>query len=206
VARAGVSEASVGKALTSGVVWWLAILYLLAICAELGPIFFGPVLVADALHIGSSAVGWVMGGIGLSGVIAMLINGAHSDHSGERIAHASIPMMLMAVGFAVSAMSHGGVLMVVGLVLASIGVNAFLPVFWCVPSVLLTGSAAAGGIALINSIGNLGGFFAPNILGFGKVATGSYTNGLITLGLLAFVAALMMLPIARTRALARRAT
>jgi MFS transporter, ACS family, tartrate transporter len=203
-ARVGMSEARVGKALVSGVVWWLAVLYLLAICAELGPIFFGPVLVADALHLGNVGVGWVMGAIGFTGVLAMLLNGAHSDHTGERVAHAAVPMLVMAAGFAVSALSHGGVMMVVGLMLASIGVNAFLPVFWCVPSVLLSGSAAAGGIALINSIGNLGGFFAPNILGFGKVATGSYTNGLITLGILALVAGLMMMPIGRARALARR--
>jgi ACS family tartrate transporter-like MFS transporter len=203
-ARAGIAESSVAKSLTSGVVWWLAILYLLAICAELGPIFFGPVLVGDALHVGSTTVGLVMGGIGVAGVVGMLVNGALSDRSGERVMHASIAMFVMTAGFVVCATSHGGVSMVAGLVLASIGVNAFLPVFWCVPSVLLSGSAAASGIALINSIGNLGGFFAPNILGFGKVATGSYTNGLVTLGILALIAALMMLPIARIRGIARR--
>jgi ACS family tartrate transporter-like MFS transporter len=205
-ARAGTSEARVGKALTSGVVWWLAILYLLAICAELGPIFFGPALVTEALHANSTTVGWIIGGIGVAGVLAMLVNGLHSDRSGERVAHASVAMLLMAAGFAVSATSHGGVQMVVGLVLASVGVNAFLPVFWCVPSVLLSGSAAAGGIALINSIGNLGGFFAPTILGFGKVATGSYTNGLITLGALALIAGLMMIPLTFARALAKANT
>lgn len=195
--RIGVSETSVVRALTSGVVWWLAVLYLLAIAAELGPVFFGPALVAEALHLGSMGVGWVIGAIGLAGVVGMLLSGAHSDRSGERIAHAAIPMMLMAVGFVVTAMSHQGAMVVVGLVLVSIGVNAFLPVFWTVPSTLLSGSAAAGGIALINSIGNLGGFFAPNILGFGKVATGSYTNGLVTLGCLALMAGLMMIPVRR---------
>jgi ACS family tartrate transporter-like MFS transporter len=205
LARVGVSEASVFKALTSGMVWWLAALYFLAIAAELGPVFFGPVLVKDALHIGSTGVGLVIGAIGLAGVAGMLLNGAHSDRTEERIAHAAIPMLLMTVGFAMSALAHQGVLIVLGLVLISIGVNAFLPVFWCVPSTLLTGSAAAGGIALINSIGNLGGFFAPNILGFGKVATGSYTNGLLLLGGLALVAGLMMIPVRRAPALAKRA-
>jgi ACS family tartrate transporter-like MFS transporter len=95
-------------------------------------------------------------------------------------------------------------LVILGLALISFGVNAYLPVFWCLPSAMLSGSAAAGGIALINSIGNLGGFFAPNILGLGKASSGSYTNGLLTLGCLAFVAALMILAIRRTPALARR--
>jgi ACS family tartrate transporter-like MFS transporter len=204
-ARASVSEARVGKALTSGIVWWFAVLYLLVIAAELGPVFFGPVLVADALHLGSMGTGLVMGAIGLAGVVSMLLNGAHSDRTGERIAHTTIPMLLMAIGFAISALSHSGAMVIFGLALISFGVNAFLPVFWCLPSTILTGSAAAGGIALINSIGNLGGFFAPNILGLGKAATGSYTNGLLTLGCLAFIAALMILCVRRVPAFARRA-
>ncbi|MEP6494425.1 MAG: MFS transporter [bacterium] len=201
IGRAAVSEARVGKALLSGMVWWLAILYLLVIAAELGPVFFGPILVADALHVGSMGVGLVMGAIGMAGVVSMLVNGAHSDRGGERIAHATIPMLLMAAGFAVSAFSHQGVLVILGLAMVSFGVNAFLPVFWCLPSAMLSGRAAAGGIALINSIGNLGGFFAPNILGLGKAASGSYANGLLTLGVLALVAALMLIPIRRAPAL-----
>jgi ACS family tartrate transporter-like MFS transporter len=205
VARVGVSEASVVKALTSPMVWWLSILYLLAIAAELGPIFFGPALVADALHIGGMQVGLVMGAIGLAGIAGMLVNGTLSDRKRERIAHAALPMLLMAAGFAVSAVAQQGVMVVVGLAVISFSVNAFLPVFWCLPAALLSGSAAAGGIALINSIGNFGGFFAPNIVGLGKTMTGSYTGSLWLLGSFALAAALMMLPVRRAPALARRA-
>jgi nitrate/nitrite transporter NarK len=186
-------------------VWWLSILYLLAIAAELGPIFFGPALVADALHIGGMQVGLVMGAIGLAGIAGMLVNGALSDRKQERIAHAALPMLLMAAGFAVSAVAQQGVMVVVGLAVISFSVNAFLPVFWCLPAALLSGSAAAGGIALINSIGNFGGFFAPNIVGLGKTMTGSYTGSLWLLGSFALAAALMMLPVRRAPALARRA-
>ena len=202
--RAHLSEARVAKALTSGMVWWLAVLYLLVIAAELGPIFFGPTLVADALHIGSLGVGLVMGAIGVAGVASMLLNGAHSDRSGERIAHSIIPLVLMAGGFVITAASSQGPMVVLGLMLVSFGVNAFLPVFWCLPSAMLSGAAAAGGIALINSIGNLGGFFAPNILGFGKVATGSYANGLLTLGALSLAAAVMIVVVRGHPAFARR--
>jgi MFS transporter, ACS family, tartrate transporter len=202
-ARVDVAEGSVLKALTSGIIWWLAVLYLLAIAAELGPVFFGPAMIADALHVGSMGVGLVLGAIGLAGVGGMLLNGAHSDRTGERIAHATLSMILMAAGFAVIALASQGVMTIVGLVVVSIGVNAFLPVFWCLPSALLRGSAAAGGIALINSIGNLGGLVAPNILGAGKVATGSYTSGLVTLGGFALVAGLMVVLVA-SRVAARR--
>jgi MFS transporter, ACS family, tartrate transporter len=202
-ARVDVAEGSVLKALTSGIIWWLAVLYLLAIAAELGPVFFGPAMIADALHVGSMGVGLVLGAIGLAGVGGMLLNGAHSDRTGERIAHATLSMILMAAGFAVIALASQGVMTIVGLVVVSIGVNAFLPVFWCLPSAILRGSAAAGGIALINSIGNLGGLVAPNILGAGKVATGSYTSGLVTLGGFALVAGLMVVLVA-SRVAARR--
>jgi MFS transporter, ACS family, tartrate transporter len=103
-----------------------------------------------------------------------------------------VPVLLMAVGFALCVVSREGVMVVVGLALISFGANAFLPVFWCVPAAFLTGSAAAGGIALINSIGNLGGFVAPSIVGVGKSMTGSYSGALMMLGGFALVAALMM--------------
>jgi ACS family tartrate transporter-like MFS transporter len=198
-ARGGVAESRVMGALASGVVWWLSILYLFAIAAELGPIFFGPALVADATHFGDMGVGLVMGAIGLAGVAGMLLNGAHSDVRGERVAHAAVPMVLMAVGFALTVVSHRGSATIAGLALISFGVNAFLPVFWCVPSSMLAGAGAAGGIALINSVGNLGGFVAPNILGLGRTTTGGYAGSLAMLGCLALVAALMMAGVGRLR-------
>jgi ACS family tartrate transporter-like MFS transporter len=190
--RAGVAETSAAKALTSGIVLWLAILYFLAIAAELGPVFFGPVLLSETLHISSLTVGYMMGAIGLAGVAGMLLNGAHSDRSQERVVHASLPMCLMAAGFIVTALAHNAVTLIAGLALISFAVNAFLPVFWCVPSALLSGTAAAGGIALINSIGNLGGFAAPNIVGWGRAMTGNYVGSMLVLGCFAIVAALMM--------------
>jgi ACS family tartrate transporter-like MFS transporter len=193
--REGVTEQNVAKALTSGIVWWLAILYFLAIAGTLGPLFFGPILLAEALHISTLKVGYVIGAIGLAGVAGMLINGAHSDRSKERIIHATVPMLLMTVGFVVTALAHNAVTLIGGLALISFSANAFLPVFWCVPSALLSGPAAAGGIALINSIGNLGGFVAPNIIGWGKSVTNSYVGSMLVLGGFAVLAALMMLTV-----------
>lgn len=197
-ARAGTSQTSFLRALTKGAVWGLAVIYFLAIAAELGPVFFGPVLVRDALHLGNSGVGLVMGGLGVLGVIAMLLNGAHSDGSGERVMHAVLPMGLVAVGFVVSAAIRQPAFMIVGLALIAVGINAFLPVFWCVPTALLEGTAAAGGIALINSIGNLGGFVAPALLGSGKESSGSYAGGLVVLAAFALASGLLILRFRRT--------
>ncbi len=203
-ARADVSEHSVVRALTSGMVWWLAILYFLALAAELGFIFFGPTLISEALHISNAQVGLVMGATGLAGVVGMLVNGASSDRRQERIAHAAIPIIVMTVGLVVSAIVGRGVGVVFGFAILMFGFNAFLPVFWCLPAALLSGTAAAGGIALINSIGNFAGFFAPNIVGVGKSMTGTYTGSLWMLAGFGLVSALMILPVGRSAAIGRR--
>jgi ACS family tartrate transporter-like MFS transporter len=202
--RSAAVETNAARAMLSGAVWWLAILYFLAIAAELGPIFFGPVLLSEALHIDSLHVGYLIGAIGLAGVFGMLLNGAHSDRGGERIAHSAIPMVVMAGGFALTALGQNGAMVIAGLAVISFAVNAFLPVFWCLPSMMLGGTAAAGGIAVINSIGNLGGFAAPTIIGWGKSLTGNYLGSMLVLGGFAIVAAAMLVALRRSPQLQRR--
>jgi len=192
------AETSVTRALASGIVWWLALLYFLAIAAELGPIFFGPVLLADALHVDSLTVGYIMGSTGIAGVVGMLLNGAHSDRGNERIVHTAGPLFVTAIGFAVTARATNAPTLIIGLSLISFAMSAFLPVFWCVPAALLSGPAAAGGIALINSIGNLGGFVAPNIVGYGKTISGNYSGAMWILCGFAVLAGFMTLALRAT--------
>jgi ACS family tartrate transporter-like MFS transporter len=191
-AGAGAERADVRRSLTSGLTWLVSVIYLFALSAELGPIFFGPILVREALHLGDAGTGLVMGAIGIAGVAGMIANGAHSDRTGERRLHSVIPLIVVAVGFAMIA---GGspALVIAGLVTVAIGINAFLPAFWCIPSAMFTGTAAAAAIALINSIGNLGGYLGPTLLGKAKDATGSYTAGMLALGALSLAAAAMLL-------------
>jgi len=203
--RVGVSEANTARALTSGIVWWLAFTYFLSIAGLLGPLFFGPILLSETLHVSTLKVGYWMGLISLAGVAGMLINGAHSDRSKDRILHTVTPMVLMMIGFVVTALSHNAVTLIGGLALVSFSANAVIPVFWCVPPALLSGTAAAGGIALINSVGNLGGFAAPSIIGFGRTLTGNYVGSMLVLAAFAIVAASMMLTIRKLRALAQPA-
>jgi ACS family tartrate transporter-like MFS transporter len=186
-------RADVKRALAGGATWWLALIYLFALSAELGPIFFGPILVRDALAFGDAGTGLVMGAIGLAGVAGMLANGAHSDRTGERIVHSAGPLVGVAAGFAMIAVGPGPGWMIAGLIAVSIAINAFLPAFWCVPSAMFTGTAAAAAIALINSIGNLGGYLGPTLLGKAKDATGSYSSGMLALGTLALAAAAMIM-------------
>jgi ACS family tartrate transporter-like MFS transporter len=196
-AGTGAERADVKRALRSGVTWWLALLYLFALSCGLGPVFFGPILVREALGLGDAGVGLVMGAIGLAGVAGMLANGWHSDRTSERFVHSAVPLVVVAAGFAMIALGGGPAWTIGGLFAVAIAISAFTPAFWCVPSAMFTGSAAAGAIALINSVGNLGGYLGPTLLGKARDATGSYATGMLILCGLALAAAAMTMLLRR---------
>jgi MFS transporter, ACS family, tartrate transporter len=101
----------------------------------------------------------------LCAMVGMALWGTHSDRTGERSGHVAIAALVAALGWALAALSLSPELSLVGLCLALMGMLSMLPVFWTLPSTFLTGAAAAGGIALINSIGNIGGLLGATILG-----------------------------------------
>jgi len=106
----------------------------------------------------------------------------HSDVAGERRWHFAIPCLLMAAGFTMSALSPRHYVSFVGLVFSAVGVMCAQPTFWTMPSAILTDTAAAGGIAIINSIGNLGGFVGPYVVGWVADTTKNPATGLISAG------------------------
>ena len=117
--------------------------------------------------------------------IAMFFWGRHSDRTRERKWHVAIPAFIGAAGLAASAQLGAIPLLgLAALALSAIGIYAALPVFWTLPTSMLTGSAAAAGIALVNSIGNIGGFLGPALVGYVKATTGSYAASLWTLAAL----------------------
>ncbi len=93
------------------------------------------------------------------------------------------------------------VVMMVALVLAQTGQLAIAPTFWTLPTALLSGTATAGGIAMINAVGNLGGFLGPYLVGFIKDATGSFSLGLLVIALGALVGAVVLLALGHDRRL-----
>ncbi len=109
---------------------------------------------------------------------AMVTLGISSDRSGERPGHVAFSAFAGAAGMlgAVWLASHG--LIILSLCVACSGIYAALAVFWTLPSSMLRGTAAAGGLALLNSFSNLGGFFGPYLMGWAKEQTGNYTLGM----------------------------
>lgn len=108
-------------------------------------------------------------------MIAMIGWARVSDARGERIRHIVQPALLAAISLAAAAMLGASLWSVLALTLATIGIYAALVVFWTLPQSFLGGTAAAGAIALVNSVANLGGFLGPTIVGYLKAATGTYT-------------------------------
>ena len=124
---------------------------------------------------------------------AMLLWGRHSDARGERVWHVASAAALAALGLLLSVVVTSPLLSLCGLGLASIGIYATLGPFWPIPSRFLRGTAAAGGIALINSIGNLGGFIGPYLVGWVKEATGNFSIAMAVLAAAAAIAAILVL-------------
>ncbi|CAH1652218.1 putative tartrate transporter [Chelatococcus asaccharovorans] len=133
--------------------------------------------------------------------LAMLVWGRHSDHSGERVLHVAGAAFLGAVGLVASVHAPSHVLAIAAVTCASVGIYAALGPFWAVPPLFLRGTAAAGGIALINSIGNLGGFVGPYTVGFIKQHTDRFTAGFEVLAGVVCAAGLLALTL---RAMLRR--
>jgi MFS transporter, ACS family, tartrate transporter len=126
------------------------------------------------------------------GALAMVLWSARSDRKHERIRHIVLALLVSAAALAASA---GGnlTLTMTALIVASMAGFAAFGLFWTLPAALLTGSAAAGGLALINAIGSLAGFGGPYVIGWIKDSTGNGVAGLLFLAVLPLLAALLIL-------------
>ena len=120
-------------------------------------------------------------------VVAMILWSRHSDRVGERTWHVVLACLAAATGLCIAVSSNGLVGLIAALTLVNIGISCAKPPLWSMPTMFLSGSAAATGIAAINSIGNLGGFAGPAMIGWLKDRTGSFAGGLY------FVAGLLVL-------------
>ncbi|RZL79953.1 MAG: hypothetical protein EOP32_18135 [Rhodococcus sp. (in: high G+C Gram-positive bacteria)] len=123
--------------------------------------------------------------------VVMVLNALHSDHTQERRWHLVLPGLFGTFGLLVTIQVSSPVTAMVFFSIATAGILATMPIFWSFPPQLLTGVAAAGGIAVINSLGNVGAFAAPYLMGelidrTGSTDTGLYAvSGLLFLGLIA---------------------
>jgi ACS family tartrate transporter-like MFS transporter len=132
----------------------------------------------------------------------MVLWSRNSDRTGERYWHAAIACMTAAAGMAMAARAGGSaVLAIAGLSLTAFGVSAAKPPLWSLPTMFFGGTAAAASIGLINSLGTLGGFAGPYMIGATNGANGSFSRGLYLVGGTLVVSAVTILVM---RAVAQR--
>jgi ACS family tartrate transporter-like MFS transporter len=129
----------------------------------------------------------------IAGAISMVFCGWLSDHIGDRRWSLFTTCVISAVGLVIAGLTLGTWWSMAGITIAAIGFYGTKGPFWSMPTMFLTGAAAATGIAWINSLGNLGGFFGPSLVGWAKSVTGSYAGGLYALALCALVSAVISL-------------
>lgn len=189
----------VGPALGDVRVWLLAIPYFGIVVALYGLNFWLPQIV-KAMGFTNLQTGFIVAVPYVLAAIAMVGWGRLSDLRGERIGHFAAAALVAATGFVCSVFLPGNLPVFLALTLATAGIYACFGPFWAVPPAFLEGAAAAGGIALINSLGNLGGFAGPYLVGWAKDATGSYAAAMGLFALAAIVAALVMTAIGRSMA------
>jgi D-galactonate transporter len=133
-------------------------------------------------------------------LVAILLVGWSSDRTKERRWHTALSMIVASIGLLLSVVAHDQtVLAVLMFCVAGAGMYSYLPGFWALPTSFLTGTAAAASIGLINSIGNLGGFVGPYVVGYLSQATNSYVGGVLYLATSALVAAVLILALRATR-------
>jgi ACS family tartrate transporter-like MFS transporter len=200
--RQAVHDYSVLQALVNPRVLGLSLVYFGAVATNYGLSFFLPQIV-KAFGLNTFLTTVVSATPYVVGVFSMVWWGRHSDRKLERRYHAAFPLFVAAAGIAASTAFNDPTLKMIAFCVAGFGIFAVLPVFWTLPTAFLSGAAAAAGIAVINSIGNLAGFAGPFAMGWIKDQTGSYTGGLLLLAALGITAMGIVLILAHDEALER---
>jgi D-galactonate transporter len=191
---------SLAQLFRSGKVWLLALVYFLCVMGLYGVSFWLPQLiknsgVTDVFDIGLlSAIPYCVA------ALVMVLAARHSDRTGERRWHTAIAALAGALGLvAATIYSDNTVVALAALSVATAGILTTFPIFWSLPTAMLGGTAAAAGIAMINSIGNLAGFVSPYLVGAIRDATHSTANGIYLLAASLLAGALLVVTAVKRR-------
>jgi ACS family tartrate transporter-like MFS transporter len=198
-ARHGVG---LGAAFVHPTVWLLGLILFACQCGSYGLTLWIPQIVRNLSGLGDFTVSMISALPYVAAAIGMILIGANSDRTGERFLHIAIPSAIGALGFVASAYFVSPWPGMIALTIAAVGDLGTRGPFWALPTRFLTGSAAAAGIALINTMASLGGFVGPYAVGLVRDATGGFAGGLVFLAVLLLLASAAAMLLRRARALA----
>ena len=177
-------------------VWTLAISFFLATIGSYGLQFWLPEILKSVGGQSDFVIGMLAAVPYIPAAITMALVALHSDRTGERALHAAIPCIAAGFGFGAAAWLHAPLLSLAALTVAASGVYGRHGSFWTLPPLFLNGRAAATGIALISSVGSVGGFVSPYVVGLIRTATGNYSAALLFLAGVMLVSGVLLLPLA----------
>jgi MFS transporter, ACS family, tartrate transporter len=187
---------SLAEAFTSGRVYLFCVIYFLMNIGSYGFEMWAPSIVKELSKGSDRLVGWINAIPYFIAGVMMFVIGRNSDRTGERRVHIALSALSAAVGFAIAGNAKNPYVAMAGLVIAFAGLKCTIAPFWAMTTTFLSGTAAAGGIAFINSVGNLGGYVGPHAVGIIKDKTSSNVAALYLLGacLLGMAVLTMILP------------
>jgi ACS family tartrate transporter-like MFS transporter len=178
----------------------LAAAYFFVVTSSYGVEIFLPKILVSWYDLPLSKLTWIVVFPPIGGLVGQLLIGWSSDRTGERRLHASLPICLGALALGATLLIPASLpfqsrllIAIVLFAVALLGLKAYMPAFWALPNLLLTEAAAAGSIGLINSVGNLGGFFGPSLLGYVENLTHSFVPGLVYLCISMVISATIIL-------------
>jgi MFS transporter, ACS family, tartrate transporter len=188
--KANQSHHSVWAALTSPRVLLLSLAYFGIVTANYGIEFFLPSILKQWYELEPARVALLVMIPSMLVIPGQLFIGWSSDKFHERRWHSVLPVAVGASLLALSIFTRGNIyLSLLCFTIAAAGMKSYMPAFWSLPSLFLTSSAAAGSVGMINSIGNLGGFLGPTVMGWVDQTLGSYTYGLLFLSFTSILSA-----------------
>ena len=190
------------QVLTNGKVWLLCAIYFGVVTSLYGISLWLPLIIENFSGFGEFAIG-LLGAIPYAAAaVGMVVFARHSDATGERRWHVAVAAFIGTAGLVLTGLvGTVSVLQMAALALAALGIYSTLATFWSLPTAFLSGTAAAAGIALINSFGNLGGFVGPYMVGYLSDRTGTFYTGLLLLATLILVAGILTRAVRHERVL-----
>ncbi len=167
------------NALKMGRIWMLALVYFGLNTVSYGISLWLPKMIKSLSGVSNFTVGVLSAIPYVAAAVAMVVVGLHSDRAGERRWHTALPAFAGAIALSMAAYSTSVGPSIFLISIAVLGVFSMMGPFWAMPTSLLSGAAAAAGIAFINSVGNLGGFAGPYVIGVVRASTGQFKGGLL---------------------------
>lgn len=188
----GDREHRFGSVIRDRRLWAFTLIYFCVIVANATVAFWGPTIIREAGIADIPTIGWIISGASLLGSATMVLNGVIADRTGRPLILCVLSLLVAsaALGTIAAFLQGSAVITAVAFAFALAGAYGAIPVFWQMPNRLFAGTAAAGGIAVINSFGNLGGFLAPYGLGLAASKTGNVAGGLVAVSLVVLLAVL----------------